>query len=218
MEINGKPWSPSAAACPNTAAPGQSPAQKLFMYRCKNPYPAATSSAFYYAASGQAFTRCTPQSQVMAGNVGVIQPVFGKTGAASLTPACQGSVQASAQAAPPSQTHQGPPLTMVTVSPDGKYLAGYSPSGNSVIVWVRRPGQAGEHDAAVGRHLDRLGSPGLPVGGRGQRHHGGRAGHQRQQARSDREQLPREDPRSRHRPGRRPDRRHRADRLGCELR
>jgi hypothetical protein len=76
----------------------------------------------------------------MAGNVGVIQPVFGKTGTASLTPACQGSVQASAQATLPSQTHQGPPLTMVTASPDGKYLAGYSPSGSSVIVWV--PGQA----------------------------------------------------------------------------
>jgi len=44
MQVNGKPWSPSAAACPNSGGPGQSPAQKLFMYRCKNPYPTATSS------------------------------------------------------------------------------------------------------------------------------------------------------------------------------
>ncbi|HEY1671064.1 MAG TPA: LpqB family beta-propeller domain-containing protein, partial [Streptosporangiaceae bacterium] len=135
MEINGKPWSPSAAACPATGGPGQSPAQKLFMYRCKNPYPAATSSAFYYTANGQPFTRCAPQSQVMGGNVGVVQPVFGKTGAASLKPACQDSVPASTAAAPPSQTRQGPPLTMVTASPDGKYLAGYSTEGNSLTVW-----------------------------------------------------------------------------------
>jgi hypothetical protein len=136
MEINGKPWTPTTAACPATGGPGQSPAQKLFMYRCKNPYPAATSAAFYYAASGQAVTRCAPQSQVMAGNVSLVQPVFDKTGAASLKQACQGSVQASTQATPPPQTHQGPPLTMVAVSPDGKYLAGYSPDGKSLTVWA----------------------------------------------------------------------------------
>jgi lipoprotein LpqB-like beta-propeller protein/sporulation and spore germination protein len=136
MEINGKPWTPSAVACPGAGGPGQSPAQKLFMYRCKNPYPTATSSAFYYTATGQAWTRCASQSQVMAGNVGVIQPVFGKTGEASLTPSCQDSVQASAQPLPPSQTHQGPPLTLISVSPDGKYLAGYSPEGKSVLVWA----------------------------------------------------------------------------------
>jgi hypothetical protein len=66
----------------------------------------------------------------------LVQPVFGKTGAASPKQACQGSVQASTQATPPSQTHQGPPLTMVAVSPDGKYLAGYSQDGNSLTVWA----------------------------------------------------------------------------------
>jgi hypothetical protein len=106
------------------------------MYLCKNPYPAATSSAFYYAASGQAWVRCAPQSQVMTGNVGVVQPLFGKTGLAALKPSCQDSVQASATAPPPSQQHQGPALTMVTVSPDGKYVAGYSPQGKSLIVWA----------------------------------------------------------------------------------
>ena len=136
MEINGKPWSPSAAICPGTGASSQSPAQKLFMYRCKNPYPAATSSAFYYAANGQAWARCVPQSQVMTGNVGVVQPVFGKTGLATLKPSCQDSVQASATAPPPSQQHQGPALTMVAVSPDGKYVAGYSSQAKSLIVWA----------------------------------------------------------------------------------
>jgi Lipoprotein LpqB beta-propeller domain/Sporulation and spore germination len=137
LEINGKPWSPSAAACPGTSGPSQSPAQKLLMYGCRNPYPAATSSAFYYAANGQAWTRCASQSQVISANVGVIQPVFGKTGAASLNPSCPGSsVQASANPVLPSQTHQAPPLTMVAVSPDGKYLAGYSPQGNSLVVWA----------------------------------------------------------------------------------
>jgi hypothetical protein len=136
MEINGKPWTPATAACPSTGGAGQSPAQKLFMYRCKNPYPTAASSAFYYTATGQAWTRCASQSQVMAGNVGVVQPVFGKTGEASLKPSCQDSVQASAQPVPPSQTRQGPALTLVSGSPDGKYLAGYSPAGKSVLVWA----------------------------------------------------------------------------------
>jgi hypothetical protein len=136
MEINGKPWSPSAAICPGTGASSQSPAQKLFMYRCRNPYPAATSSAFYYVANGQPWVRCAPQAQVMTGNVGVVQPLFGKTGLAALKPSCQDSVQASATAAPPSQQHQGPALTMVTVSPDGKYVAGYSPQAKSLIVWA----------------------------------------------------------------------------------
>ncbi len=137
LEINGKPWLPSAAACPGTSAPGQSPAQKLLMYECRNPYPAATSSAFFYTVNGQAWTRCASQSQVISASVGAIQPVFGKTGTAALNPACPGSsVQASANPVPPSQTHQGPPLTMVAVSPDGKYLAGYSPPGNSLMVWA----------------------------------------------------------------------------------
>jgi hypothetical protein len=136
MEINGKPWSPSAAVCPGPGASGQSPAQKLSMYRCKNPYPAATSSALYYAANGQAWVRCAPQAQVMTGNLGVVQPVFGKTGLAALKPSCQDSVQASATPPPPSQQHQGPALTMVTVSPDGKYVAGYSPQAKSLLVWA----------------------------------------------------------------------------------
>jgi hypothetical protein len=137
LEINGKPWSPSAAACPSTGGSSQSPAQKLLMYGCRNPYPAATSSAFFYTANGQAWTRCASQSQVISASVGVIQPVFGKTGTASLNPACPGSsVQASANPVPPSQTHQGPRLTMVAVAPDGKYLAGYSPQANSLVVWA----------------------------------------------------------------------------------
>jgi hypothetical protein len=142
MEINGKPWTSSTAACPDSGGPGQSPAQKLFMYRCKNPYPTATSSAFYYTASGQAWTRCASQSQVMAGNVGVVQAVFGKTGAASLGPSCQDSVQATAEPLPPPQTRQGPALTMVAVSPDGKYLAGYSPDGKSVDMWAANQAKA----------------------------------------------------------------------------
>jgi hypothetical protein len=135
IEINGKPWSPSASICPN-AGQGQSPAQKLIMYRCKNPYPVATSSAFYYAANGQAWARCALQSQLMTGSVGVVQPVFGKTGLAALTPSCQESVQASATPSLPSQPHGAPPLTMVSVSPDGKYLVGYSPSGKRLMVWA----------------------------------------------------------------------------------
>ena len=214
LEINGKPWSPSASACPGTGGPGQSPAQKLVMYRCKDPYPAATSSAFYYAASGQAWTRCASQSQVISGSVGVVQAVFGKTGAASLNPACPGSsVQASANPVPPSQTHQAAPLAMVAVSPDGKYLAGYSPPGNSLAVWAAgqaKPVSTTSMSGVTSIGWDRRdylwvteGNATTVIGQPRQ-----------QQPRHDHEQLPRKDPRSRHRPGWRPGGRHRADRIG----
>src|SRR5690348_4906059 len=56
LEFGGKPWTPPSPPCPG--ASGQSPALKQAMYDCKNPYPAATSSAFYYVANGQAWSRC----------------------------------------------------------------------------------------------------------------------------------------------------------------
>ena len=117
-------------------AGGQSPALKQAMYDCKNPYPAATSSAFYYVANGQAWSRCASEAQVTTGSVGVVVPVFDRTGAATLNQSCKSSVQASSQAVPPSQAHAPPPLSMVAVSPDGKYLAGVAPGGKTVTVWA----------------------------------------------------------------------------------
>ncbi len=133
LEFNGKPWTPSSPPCPGTS--GQSPALKQAMYDCKNPYPVATSSAFYYVANGQAWSRCASEAQVTTGSVGLVVPVFDRTGAATLNQSCK-SVQASAQAVPPPQAHAPPSLSMIAVSPDGKYLAGVSPGGNTVTVWA----------------------------------------------------------------------------------
>ena len=134
LEFNGKPWTPSSPPCLEGGA--QSPALKQAMYECKNPYPVATSSAFYYVANGQAWFRCASEAQVTTGSVGVVVPVFDRTGVATLNQSCKNSVQASSQAVPPPQAHAPPPLSMVTVSPDGKYMAGVSPGGNTVTVWA----------------------------------------------------------------------------------
>jgi Lipoprotein LpqB beta-propeller domain/Sporulation and spore germination len=134
LEFNGKPWTPSSPPCLEAGA--QSPALKQAMYDCKNPYPVATSSAFYYVANGQAWSRCASEAQVTTGSVGQVVPVFDRTGAAALNQSCKSSVQASSHAVPPPQTHGPPPLSMVAVSPDGKYLAGVAPGGNTVTVWA----------------------------------------------------------------------------------
>ena len=134
LEFNGKPWTPSSPPCLEGGA--QSPALKQAMYDCKNPYPVATSSAFYYVANGQAWSRCASEAQVTTGSVGRVVPVFDRTGAAALNQSCENSVQASSPAVPPQQAHGPPPLSMVAVSPDGKYLAGVAPGGNTVTVWA----------------------------------------------------------------------------------
>ena len=135
LEINGKPWAPQTSPCPGVS--GQSPAQKLAMYSCKNPYPLATSSAFYYVGNGQAWSRCASESQVNTGFIGSVLPVFGRTRVSALGQTCGSPVPASSSpAVPPAQPHGVPPLSMVAVSPDGKYAAGVSADGRAVDVWA----------------------------------------------------------------------------------
>ena len=134
LVVNGKLWTPTAPPCPGQSP---SPAQKLAMYECKNPYPLATSSAFYYVNSGQAWFRCASESQVMTtGSVGAVLPLFSKTGAATPTQSCGSTVQAQSRNVPPLQPRGLPPLSMVAVSPDGKYAAGVTAGGKSVLVWA----------------------------------------------------------------------------------
>jgi hypothetical protein len=106
------------------------------MYSCKNPYPLATSSAFYYVDNGQAWFRCASESQVMTGSIGTVLPLFSKTSAATPGQSCGSSVQAQSKVVPPTQPRGLPPLSMVAVSPDGKYAAGVTPGGKSVVVWA----------------------------------------------------------------------------------
>src|SRR6266700_2419843 len=131
LEFNGKPWTPGTPPCPGG---GQGLALKQAMYECKNPYPLASSSTFYYVANGQAWSRCASEAQVTTGTVGMVQPVFSRAGAVTLGRGCTSSVQATSAPAPPPQPHTVSPLSMVAVSPDGKYLAGVGLGGNTVTV------------------------------------------------------------------------------------
>ena len=134
LEFKGKPWTPGTPPCPGTS--GESPTLKQAMYECKNPYPLTASPTFYYVANGQAWSRCASEAQVTTGAVGSVLPVFSRTGAVTLNRGCPYSVQATSQASPPGQPRTTPPLSMVATSPDGKYLAGVGPGGNTVTIWA----------------------------------------------------------------------------------
>src|SRR6266571_5429667 len=133
LEFNGKPWTPGTPPCPGG---GQGLALKQAMYECKNPYPLASSSTFYYVANGQAWSRCASEAKVTTGTVGMVLPVFSRTGAVTLNQACRSSVQATSPATLPAQPRTAPSLSKVAVSPDGKYLAGVAADGNAVNVWA----------------------------------------------------------------------------------
>lgn len=136
LERNGRPWTPAGPPCPGAGGQSQGTAQKLVMYECYDPFPAATSSVFYYVDNGQARSRCAPENQVMNGLIGAVAPVFSRTSAALLAPPCKDLVHTeSAAAPPPSQPRGAPPLSMITVSPDGKDAAGVAPNGKIVDVW-----------------------------------------------------------------------------------
>jgi len=134
LEFKGKPWTPGTPPCPGTS--GESPTLKQAMYECKNPYPLTASPTFYYVANGQAWSRCASEAQVTTGAVGSVLPVFSRTGAVTLNRGCPYSVQATSQASPPGQPRTTPPLSMVAISPDGKYLAGVGMGGNTVTTWA----------------------------------------------------------------------------------
>ena len=136
LEINGKPWIPATAPCAGAGGQSQGPAQKLSMYSCYNPYPAAASTSFYYVGNGQAWSRCASESQVTAGSISSVVAVFGRTGAAELNPSCGRSMQANSPTMPPSQPHGVPALARVVVSPGGQYAAGVTADGKTVDVWA----------------------------------------------------------------------------------
>src|SRR6201989_1863136 len=131
LEFNGKPWTPGTPPCPGGE---QGITLKEAMYECKNPYPLAASSTFYYVANGQAWSRCASETQVTTGMVGSVQPVFSRTGAVTLGRGCTSLVQATSAPSPPAQPRTVSPLSMVAVSPDGKYLAGVG-RGGTPVTW-----------------------------------------------------------------------------------
>ena len=136
LEINGKPWIPATPPCAGAGGQSQGPAQKLSMYGCYNPYPAPAPTSFYYVGNRQAWSRCASESQVTAGSISSVVPVFGRTGAVKLNQSCGRSVQANSATMPPSQPHSVPALSRVAVSPGSQYAAGVTADGKTVDVWA----------------------------------------------------------------------------------
>ncbi len=125
LELHGRPVAQPAPSC--GTSPGSNPVQKLAAYSCDNPYPPAPGS-FYYVDAGQAWSRCSWESQALAGSIGTVVPVFGHAGGR-----CSFELSQST-AAPPAQQSPVPPLSMVAVSPDRRYLAGVSAAGTAVYI------------------------------------------------------------------------------------
>ena len=136
LEVNGQAWVPNDPPCAGAGGQSQGPAQKLNMYECYNPYPAAASTSFYYVGNGQAWSRCASESAVTEGSISSVVPVFGRTGVAKLNQSCGVSVQASSPAMPPAQPRSVPALSRVAVSPGNQYAAGVSADGKTVDVWA----------------------------------------------------------------------------------
>ena len=72
----------------------------------------------------------------MTGLIGSVVPVFSRTSAARIGQRCGTPVEAGSPAVLPAQPRGVPPLSMVAVSPDGKYVAGVAPGGRAVYVWA----------------------------------------------------------------------------------
>ena len=73
----------------------------------------------------------------MTGLIGSVVPVFSRTSAARIGQSCGTPVAAVSPAvAAGAAAGACPPLSMIAVSPDGKYVAGVAPGGKAVDVWV----------------------------------------------------------------------------------
>jgi hypothetical protein len=121
LEINGQPWPPTTAPCPNGRIPAQ--AQTSAYFSCFNPYP-SSPSAFYYVYHGQSWARCGAESLGASGSIGPVLPLVGHTGVFT-SPGCVPgqSVSQPDPTQPAAQPPSLPAVTMVALSPDGTYLA-----------------------------------------------------------------------------------------------
>jgi len=123
LELNGRAWAPPSRPC----GTGQAPTafQKLASYECYDPYPSVPAS-FSYIGAGQPWSRCGSESQAQDGAIGSVVSVFGHAGSDSSSQ-CGGYVDPQSSVPPP-RALLTPALSMAAVSPDGRFVAGVSPS------------------------------------------------------------------------------------------
>jgi Lipoprotein LpqB beta-propeller domain/Sporulation and spore germination len=122
LELNGVPWQPRSAPCPDGPKPGLQQTQAA--YECFDPYP-SSSASFYYVDRGQSWARCGSETFGKQGFIGAVVPVLGRTGSFT-SQRCDdttGSVHEGYAGLPSLQPQSLPAVSMAAVSPDGKYLA-----------------------------------------------------------------------------------------------
>jgi hypothetical protein len=125
LELNGKPWIPPKSICGIRQA--RSLVQNQATYACYNPYPSQPVN-FSFVSHGQVWSRCASEATVQHGLVGPVVSVLHPASAAEL--ACDGGAPVLTKSlttpAPVQVPNIGTP-TLAAVSPDGQYVAVYSP-------------------------------------------------------------------------------------------
>ena len=125
LELNGKPWIPPKLICGIRQA--RSPVQNQATYACYNPYPSQRVN-FSFMTHGQVWSRCGSEASVQHGLVGPVVSVLHPASAANLQ--CDGSAPVPTKSlTTPASVHVpkiGTP-SLAAVSPDGQYVAVYSP-------------------------------------------------------------------------------------------
>ena len=125
LELNGKPWIPPKSICGIRQA--RSPVQNQATYACYNPYPSRPAS-FSFLSHGQVWSRCGSETSVQHGLVGPVVSVLHPASAADLQCGRSAPVPTKSGAAPASvQVPRIGAPSLAAVSPDGQYVAVYSP-------------------------------------------------------------------------------------------
>ena len=125
LELNDKPWIPPKLICGIRQA--RSPVQNQATYACYNPYPSQPVN-FSFVSRGQVWSRCGSEASVQHGLIGPVVSVLHPASAASL--ACGGSAPVPTKSVTTPASVQVPQIgtpSLAAVSPDGQYVAVYSP-------------------------------------------------------------------------------------------
>lgn len=133
LVINGKPWTPPKMVC--GVPQSRSYVQNQDTYSCYDPYPSGLAS-FSFTSNGQVWSRCGSERQALQGFVGSVVPVFGPSAVKEQQCTGSGFVVASSRDVPsPAQiaSSAGPP-SVVAVSPNGQYVACFSPGKNVLSI------------------------------------------------------------------------------------